>query len=225
MTDSSRMAEQIPSAEQIASQDTHIDVRLETLEASLAAGLRFSNDASALTRRDLQDQKALLYSVVELLMSKGLIHLPELETRKQDLLKSLEQSQPARPKLYLVDAPDKYSAGDLPVVNCEARYPFCRGACCKLWFSLSLQDLDERVVKWNYAQPYSIAQGADGRCVHQDRATCKCTIYDNRPHICRTYTCSQDKRIWLDFEACIPNPALDDPNWPRPTESPAEPLT
>jgi Fe-S-cluster containining protein len=207
------------AADQMAEQTMHpatrIDVRLEALEASLAAGLRFSNDLGASTQRELRDQKALLYTVVELLMGKGVLHLNELEARRPELAKSLEQSQSARSKVYLVDAPDKYKVEDPPVIDCENRYALCRGSCCRLWFSLSVQDLDERLVKWNYTQPYAIAQGADGRCVHQDRTTYQCGVYQNRPHVCRTYDCRKDKRIWLDFDRRIPNPALDDPNWPR----------
>ncbi len=194
MTDTDQMAEQTMHPA------TRIDVRLEALEASLAAGLRFSNDLGASTQRELRDQQALLYTVVELLMGKGVVHLHEIEARKPELAKSLEQSQSARSKLYLVDAPDKYAVGDTPVIDCENRYELCRASCCRLWFSLSVQDLDERVVKWNYTQPYAIAQGPDGRCFHQDRATYQCAVYQNRPHVCRTYDCRGDKRIWLDFE-------------------------
>ena len=159
---------------------------------------------------------------MELLLSKGVIHLDQLEARKQELMNSLPETKPANPKLYLVEAPDKYSVRDTPVVDCEKRYPLCHGACCKLWFSLTVQDLDERIVKWNYAQPYGIAQGSDGRCVHQDRESWKCSVYEHRPHICRTYDCSGDKRIWQDFEKYIPSPALDGPEWPRaPIESQA----
>jgi hypothetical protein len=207
--DPAQMAEQTP----LAAVGT-IDVRLETLEASLAGGLRFSNSLGASNQRALLEQKALIYAVIELLVGKGTLHLHEVEARQQELLSALQQAGPA-PKLYLVDAPDKYTAGDTSVIDCEKRYPLCHGACCKFWFSLSVQDLDERVVKWNYAQPYSIAQGGDGRCVHQDRGTFQCTIYDHRPHICRTYDCRQDKRIWLDFDNYVPNPALNQSEWPQ----------
>ncbi len=168
-----------------------------------------------MNQQELQDQRALLYSTIELLLSKGVIHLDQLESRKQELMQSLPESKPTNPKVHMVEAPDKYSVRDTPVIDCAKRYGLCHGACCKLWFSLTAQDLDERIVKWNYAQPYGIAQGADGRCVHQDRGSCKCGIYENRPHICRTYDCSVDKRIWQDFDKYIPNPALEDPQWPR----------
>jgi Fe-S-cluster containining protein len=195
--------------------DTRIDVTLESLESSLAGGLRFSNYLGASLQRDLREQKAALYALVELLAGKGAIHLHEYEARKLALNTSMQEGQPADPKVYLVDTPDKYAVANTPVIDCEARYHLCHGVCCKLWFSLSAQDLDERHVRWNYAQPYAIAQDADGRCVHQDRASFHCTVYEHRPYICRTYDCSTDKRIWLDFENRIPHPSVSHPDWPR----------
>jgi Fe-S-cluster containining protein len=192
-----------------------IDVRLEALEQSLAGGLRFSNNLGASVQQELREQRALLYAMAELLVGKGALHMHEVEARKQQLATAMDQSENTRPRLHLVETPDKYAVTDTPVIDCEARYPLCHGSCCKLWFSLSVQDLDEGRVKWNYAQPYSIAQGADGRCVHQERATFHCGVYENRPHVCRTYDCSKDKRIWTDFDARIPHPSLSDPNWPR----------
>lgn len=208
--------------------DPRIDVTLESLEASLDGGLRFTNYLGATLQRDLREQKAALYALVELLAGKGLIRLHELESRKAELNAAMQEGQPTDPKIYLVEAPDKYALTNLPVIDCDARYHLCHGACCKLWFSLSVQDLDERRVRWNYAQPYAIAQGEDGRCVHQDRSNFHCTVYEHRPHVCRSYDCRTDKRIWLDFEGRIPHPSVSHPDWPRIAEVaaiPAPPLT
>src|SRR5258707_619120 len=79
--------------------------------------------------------------------------------------------------------------------------PLCRGRCCTLHFPLSNQDLDEHIVKWQYLRPYIIKQRPDDHyCVHSDPETRGCTVYANRPRICRTYDCRNDKRIWVDFE-------------------------
>jgi len=111
---------------------------------------------------------------------------------------------------------DKYalSPDDLPKVDCANRYHLCKGACCAMNFPLSRQDLSEGVVRWEYSQPYMIRHAADNRCVHQDRQTHQCSIYEQRPGVCRTYTCEHDKRIWLDFEHYVINPDLivEDPD-------------
>ena len=34
------------------------------------------------------------------------------------------------------------------------------------------------------------------------------------PPPCRAFSCRDDERIWLDFEAMAVNPAIHDPLWP-----------
>ena len=53
--------------------------------------------------------------------------------------------------------------------------------------------------------------------MHQERAGAhRCGVYQNRPLICRTYSCRNDKRIWLDFENYVVNPDILRDDWPRP---------
>ncbi len=40
-----------------------------------------------------------------------------------------------------------------------------------------------------------------------------CRIYAHRPVPCRGFDCRGDKRIWLDFENKIPNPAVERDDW------------
>lgn len=202
-------ATESPSPNPAVSPIRHMDTeRLSQVEQDLARGLQFANTLGFMNHETIKDDKALLHSVVELLISQGVIRLYQLEKRKKEISKSFTENGAQGPEVHLVDTPDKYEAESDVVIDCESRYPICKGACCKLWFALSVQDLDEGIVKWNYSRPYGIAQGSDGRCVHQDRVSRKCTVYANRPHICRTYDCSKDKRIWLDFENRVINPDI-----------------
>jgi Fe-S-cluster containining protein len=41
----------------------------------------------------------------------------------------------------------------------------------------------------------------DGACTHREGHFC--SVYDNRPAVCRTYDCRRDKRIWSDYERRI----------------------
>ena len=183
------------------------------IEQQFARGLQFANTVGAMNRENIKEDKALLHSVVEMLIGQGVIHLYQLERKKRDVSKRIEETGAYGPEVNLVKTPDKYGEVEKVEIDCESRYPICKGACCKLWFSLSVQDLEEGILKWNYARPYGIAQGKDGRCVHQDRATFKCKVYNNRPHVCRTYDCSKDTRIWLDFEKRVINPAILRDDW------------
>ena len=101
----------------------------------------------------------------------------------------------------IADIPDKYALEE-PDIDCAALLPLCKARCCTMAFPLSRQDLDERVVRWDYGQPYTIARNTTGYCVHNSAG--KCEVYDKRPGVCRSYDCRQDKRIWKDFEKRIP---------------------
>ena len=200
------MAEhEIPENDRDSSETSTSD--LDKLEKELAGGLRFANLLGSFSQETAKENAILLHSLVEVLVSKGLIHIHELEKRKKTLTESLGQEDEQNPKVYLVDAPNKY-AQDCVNIDCASYHPICRARCCTLWFALSVQDLDEGIARWNYSHPYGIAQGPDGSCIHLDHTSRRCTIYEKRPLVCRAYDCRADKRIWLDFEKGLINPEL-----------------
>jgi Fe-S-cluster containining protein len=93
---------------------------------------------------------------------------------------------------------------------CAEVIHLCKARCCTFNFALSPIDLDEGVLRWDYGQPYLIRQRqSDGYCVHNDATTHQCTVHPTRPRICRTYDCTHDPRIWIDFEKRIPAPIED----------------
>lgn len=100
-------------------------------------------------------------------------------------------------------------------IDCENRVHLCKASCCKLRVQLSMEDVQEAIVRWELAQHFFISPKADGHCAHLDRERLGCTVYAHRPIICRGYDCRKDKRIWLDFENRVVNPLLDDPDWPE----------
>lgn len=90
---------------------------------------------------------------------------------------------------------------------CAEVLHLCHARCCTFDFALSPLDLDEGVLRWDYGQPYLIRQRAsDHYCVHNDATTRHCTVHEQRPRVCRTYDCTHDPRIWIDFEQRIPAP-------------------
>ena len=50
---------------------------------------------------------------------------------------------------------------------------------------LSRQDVEEGVIRWEFGRPYLIAHGAGGYCVHLDRESYRCTVWEQRPVPCR----------------------------------------
>lgn len=91
------------------------------------------------------------------------------------------------------------------VVDCAARMHVCQAVCCRLKFPLSGPEIDRGHVKWDIGHPYIIRQGSDGRCVHNDATTGHCGVYEDRPGVCRRYTCIGDARIWKDFDNMVLN--------------------
>jgi Fe-S-cluster containining protein len=168
-------------------------------------GLRFNHMMESQTKERVSDVATTLYAVIEALVAQGVLSIEEYNKRREACAK--RESERSRAQEYLPvmsGTVDKYALKDLPQIDCDARLPLCRARCCTLTFPLSYQDLEERVVRWDYGRPYQIGRREDGYCVHNSPETRGCTVYQNRPAICRTYDCSKDKRIWADFEKRIP---------------------
>jgi Fe-S-cluster containining protein len=169
-------------------------------------GLRFNHVVAMQTRQKVAELSASFYALVEAMIATGQLPLDEYERRRQLTVQRETERAQSEAKISLNDTPDKYLLAELPKIDCEARLHLCRARCCTLVFPLSVQDLDERVVRWDYARPYQIGRRPDGYCVHNQVDGCHCTIYEKRPAVCRTYDCRTDARIWVDFEKRIPAP-------------------
>jgi hypothetical protein len=152
--------------------------------------------------------EALLRSVVRALAERGQLDVAAFERNlmQRPAREARPADAPARVALEVGPPADKYAVPSPPDLDCAARLPLCGARCCTLTFALGPEDLEEGQVAWSYARPYRIAHGADHRCVHQDRETGGCTVYEHRPAVCRRYDCRDDQRIWLDFERRIPAP-------------------
>lgn len=139
-------------------------------------GLRFAHQVEHQTRQRLAELSASYYALLETLVARGVLPIAEHERRRQSALEQ-EQTRMRDELAPLVSLhPDKYSIKQLPSIDCGARMPLCRARCCTLVFPLSTQDLDERVLRWDYGKPYLIARRADGYCVHNESGTCRGTL-------------------------------------------------
>lgn len=107
--------------------------------------------------------------------------------------------------IELSSEPDKYAVTGEPI-DCEARLALCQARCCSFQVTLSRQDVEEGQLSWEIEQPYRQVRDPDGYCKHLGRDDARCQVYEYRPATCRSYSCKQDRRVWLDFEARIPAP-------------------
>jgi Fe-S-cluster containining protein len=181
------------------------------LRDEVAGGLRYAHARTNANTGKLLEVASFAYAAIELLAERGLLQIEELDERKKAvagrlLEKFIDQGMGV---VHQKPERDKYAFEGEVRIDCENRVHLCRAACCRLRFALSKQDVEEGVVKWDFAHPYLIARGPDGYCQHLDRERLGCSVHAQRPVPCRGYDCREDKRIWADFENKIVSPELD----------------
>lgn len=167
--------------------------------------LRFLHLVDMETKARVAELSATLHAVMETLVGAGQLPLETYEKRKRLTMVRENERAGGEAGVMVANIPDKYALSELPQIDCASRLHLCKARCCSFTFPLSVQDLDERVVRWSYGAPYKIAQRPDGYCVHNEPGG-KCGVYTNRPGVCRTYDCRRDARVWIDFEKRIPAP-------------------
>jgi Fe-S-cluster containining protein len=181
--------------------DKNTFLKIEDMRVQLEGGMRFIHQMEVQGRVE-QTQLAIESSaLVDLLIAKGIISMREFDERLQTARQRQTEREMGQSFPTMGEQEDKYSVTS-PDIPCAELLHLCRAACCNMVFSLSLQDLEEGKLKWNYAAPYRIRQDAiTGKCVHFNDG---CDVYDHRPNACRKYDCRNDSRIWEDFAQRIP---------------------
>jgi hypothetical protein len=187
--------------------------RRQTAEGLLYTHARLSENTKATV-----EAASFLYALIELLSEKGVIAIDALDERMREVAVRLAKKNSEKGVGVLIQEEpeyDKYNFEGEAQIDCENRVHLCRAACCRLPFALSKQDIREGVIHWDLGQPYIIAQEKDGYCTHLERASCRCTVREQRPVPCRAYDCRKEKRIWLDFENRVINPEILRDDWPH----------
>jgi len=96
-------------------------------------------------------------------------------------------------------SPDPYAESVDPSVQCSD----CEAVCCQLTVVLMPED---RVPEWLVHRDSkgleTLAKGSDGWCAAVDPNTSRCTIYDQRPEICRKFAmgspgCRDERERWF----------------------------
>lgn len=184
----------------------------EQLRQEVGGGLLYCHSRESMNSSKTLEVTAFAYALIELLMEKGLLTEEELNERKRKVAERLVEKfrESGMGVVRQEGEQDKYTFKNGAKIDCENRIHLCKAACCRLPFALSRQDVEEGIVKWDFGHPYMNARRPDGYCVHLERKTCRCTVYESRPVPCRGYDCRNDKRIWLDFEKKIVSTELEE---------------
>jgi Fe-S-cluster containining protein len=187
------------------------EITLERLRDNVAEGFMYSHSRANANTSKVLEVASFSYALIELLMERGVISVEELDERKKQVGQRLVEkfAEKGMGVALTNDDEDKYSYEGGVQIDCANRLHLCRGACCRLSFALTVQDLEEGRVKWDLGRPYMIRHDSDGYCHHVERETKGCRIYENRPVVCRAYDCRKDKRIWEDFENRVVSPDLE----------------
>lgn len=180
------------------------ETAIDPLQRDFERGLRFAHQLMSITQHEGREGVIFARALAEVLVGKGIIEKQELET----MMAQVEQQFAAlpTPRVMLGKSEDKYASQRAVSIDCASRIHLCKARCCSFAFYLTEQDLEEGIVRWDYGRPYWIQRATDGYCVHCQPGSRHCRIHARRPYVCRAYDCRNDKRIWLDFEAMLPNP-------------------
>lgn len=182
----------------------------------IAQGLVYSHMRSNLNTIETHRALATVETLRDLLLAHKLIDKSEFEAEFETTAQRLREEFVEQGMTVAIQEhpTSKYLFEGGAEIDCESRIEHCRAACCRLQFALSKEDVEEGVVRWDLSRPYLIAHGSNGSCVHLDPETKGCGVYRKRPLPCRKYDCSNDRRIWEDFEKMIPNPRVYESDWP-----------
>ena len=104
--------------------------------------------------------------------------------------------------------PDPYAERVDPSVQCTS----CEAVCCRLTVVLMPED---HVPAWLIHRDgtglETMAKGEDGWCAALDSKHMRCSIYEDRPAICRKYamggpSCRDERQKW--YGPAIPTPVV-----------------
>jgi Fe-S-cluster containining protein len=190
-------------------QPDAVQVAVAALDRQIERGSFFTQAALQRGFARINQAETVLTRLVEVLADKDLLAPEEVgftaaDDQREGGGEDLEPTAIAWPSIALrVDDPEEQA--ERLEVDCAARMPVCQAVCCRLSFPLSADEVDSGRVKWDIGHPYVIRQETSGFCTHNDAATRGCRIYEDRPAVCRRYSCVNDGRIWKDFDNMVLN--------------------
>lgn len=177
----------------------------DELERQVERGSLFTHTAlSGLAQRTFETESIVL-GLVDVLLGKAVIDEDGLTAAANEARDAMdERGETTLPGIQLrIDSPEIEK--QTVEVDCAARMHVCHAICCKLNFALTASEIESGKVKWDLGRPYLIRHTEDGFCTHCADATGACGIYEDRPQICRAYSCAGDTRIWKDFDNMVLN--------------------
>ncbi|NYH91239.1 YkgJ family cysteine cluster protein [Actinopolymorpha rutila] len=163
-------------------------------------GSLFTHTALSETAERVTEVETFLYGLINVLVADKAIDQGALGQAAAAVRAELDQRGEAMSPGVALRVDTDVPADTFVPVNCAERMHVCRAVCCRLNFALSAAEVESGTLKWDLGRPYQIRQDATGTCVHIDPENHGCSVYADRPGVCRGYSCANDQRIWSDFE-------------------------
>src|SRR5688500_13889121 len=92
---------------------------------------------------------ALVNGLVALLVQRGVVDADELMAAVDSARTAIEDRGHG-PSVDVAVRVDKEGASHDGVdIDCEARIPYCRAACCRFHFPLSVEEIESGSMKWD----------------------------------------------------------------------------
>ncbi|WP_046757581.1 YkgJ family cysteine cluster protein [Kordia jejudonensis] len=173
---------------------------VQELERQLERSGYFTHSSLSNQAERINEIESFLYGLIDTLIDDGKVKKEKLEEVVQNVrTETLARKEHFHAGIAIrVDGEEQKD--DFVPVNCDERMHICKGVCCKLNFALSVDEIESGTSKWDLGQPYYIRQKSTGYCTHLDEHKQCCSIYNDRPRVCRKYSCADDSRIWTNFE-------------------------
>jgi Fe-S-cluster containining protein len=172
---------------------------LDELERQVERSGFFAHSSLSRQAERINEIESFLYGLVDTLILKGIVDKEDFEETVRKVREEVIEKQEYLHAGVAVRG-NELSENVFTPVNCEERMHICQAVCCKLNFALSVEEIESGKIRWDLGQPYFIRHNKNGYCCHVDGESKGCTIYADRPSVCRKYSCANDTRIWKDFE-------------------------
>ena len=183
-----------------AQHESDGQAELKSLEQQIEYGNLYTHSVLSTYADRINENESFILGLIDFLVDKQGLDTKDLKPYIDRVKREVgEQKRNVHPGIALRRDPEKEEALP-PPVNCAERLHLCKAACCKLGFALSPAEVESGKIKWELGRPYHIRQEPSGYCSHIDTGACQCTIYQDRPKVCRAYSCQNDSRIWKDFD-------------------------
>ncbi len=190
----------------IRNEKTSMEQDLARLDRQIERGSLFTHTIVSQNADRIHEAESFLYGLTDVLIEKGMLTQDEVLQAARKVRQEMEdKGQTIGPGIALRIERDGTRQDEFVPVNCSERLHICKAVCCRLHFALTAEEVESGRIKWDLGEPYYIRHESTGCCHHLDPSTRGCSVYQNRPGVCRHYSCAQDERIWKDFEKMILN--------------------